>query len=138
MSVRCSLCGHLRTIFFRKGYAHAVRIRSKPSRGRPLWSKSHLIGCPVCGFVSVEHPNRGLRGCELARGQGKSCLSTLVSCVIIGTVVRSNNGTVVAKAFFRSSLLPASFRSSHRPSLPPCRQPLHPCFLIPSLVPGTW
>ena len=48
--------------FFRNGYAHATRIRSKPSRRRSLWSKPHLIGCPVCGVIRVhfQHPNRGV------------------------------------------------------------------------------
>ena len=42
------------------GDAHAARTRSKPSRRRSLWSKSHLIGCPVCGVIRVDfqHPNR--------------------------------------------------------------------------------
>ena len=45
---------HLRTNFFRNVYAHATRIRSKPSRRRSSWSKPHLIECPVCGVNRVD------------------------------------------------------------------------------------
>ena len=56
-----SLHGHLPTNFFRIGYAHAARNRSKPSRRRSSWSKSYVFGCLVCGIIRVDfqHPNRG-------------------------------------------------------------------------------
>ena len=47
-----SLKGHLRTNFFRNGYAHTARTRSKPSRRRSSWGKPHLFGCPVCVELS--------------------------------------------------------------------------------------
>ena len=37
---------------FRNDYAHATRIKSKPSRRRSPWPKPLLIGCPVCGYQS--------------------------------------------------------------------------------------
>ena len=64
--------------FFRNGYAHAIRISSKPSQRRSSWSKPHLIGCPVCGVIraNFQHPKRGD---GLARGQREKSFSTLFS-----------------------------------------------------------
>ena len=45
---------YLRTSFCRNGYAHATRIRPKPSRRRSSWSKPHLVGYPVCGLIRVD------------------------------------------------------------------------------------
>ena len=143
LSVRSgSLNGHLRTDFFRNGYAHVARFRSEPSRRRSSWPKPHLFGCPVCGVIRVDfqHPNRGDGSSgsnRSAKASGKTVrhvyflVKNWVKSVLY-SVLQAIGGTATAKAVLRPCLLAASLRPSLAPSpflpppLPPSATPSHP------------
>ena len=152
LSIRSgSFGGNLRTNSFRNGFAHAARIRSKPSRRRSSWSKPHLFGCPVCGVIRADlrHPNRGdgsssgnrSRECsgknlrqvyfQVELGRIHICTTSVGLQAISGPAIQSN-GHLRTISFEAAMSMPHASRRNPRGgsvslSLPapltPCRKP---------------
>ena len=150
-----SMVTYVRTNFFRNGYAHAARIRSKLSRRRLPWSKPHFFGCPVYGVIRVDfqHPNRidgSSSGNRSREGSGKTlqayfqvelgkncfCTTAVVLQAISGTAIRSN-GHLRTISFEPATPMPGRSPrgGSVSLSIPLLLPPILPVFLAPCRQP---